>query len=81
MLFLECRINVAKVIQAGDQNVYAFVSKLESSQPVLLADGKTALAVTWDCHKYGVMTTLLCSRTLSKRIWPNSCRHGEPGTT
>ena len=56
-LILQVQVDLLKVIQSGDTDVYAFVSRFEAVQAARLATNRqSALATTWKTTKFGAVT-------------------------
>jgi hypothetical protein len=57
-LILEIHVDVHKVTQGNAVDVYAFISRFEAIQAVLLATNRqSALAATWRATQFGAVTT------------------------
>ena len=56
-LILEIQVDVHKVIQTHDLDVFAFVSRFDAIQPARLATNRqAALAATWQATQFGAVT-------------------------
>lgn len=56
-LILEVTIDLHKIAESDDVNIYAFVSRFEAIQAARLAtNNQAALASTWDATQFGAVT-------------------------
>jgi len=56
-LILQVHVDLLKVIQSGETDVYAFISRFEAVQAARLATNRqSALATTWKATKFGAVT-------------------------
>ena len=56
-LILEIQVDLLKVIQSDDVDVFAFISQFEAIQPARLATNhQAALVTTWRSTKFGAVT-------------------------
>jgi hypothetical protein len=56
-LILQVHVDLVKVIQSGETDVYAFISRFEAIQAARLATNRqSALATTWKATKFGAVT-------------------------
>lgn len=56
-LILQVHVDLLRVIQSGETDVYAFISRFEAVQAARLATNRqSALATTWKATKFGAVT-------------------------
>lgn len=56
-LILQVHVDLLKVLESGETDVYAFISRFEAVQAARLATNRqSALATTWKATKFGAVT-------------------------
>ena len=57
-LILEVHVDIHRVVQSGNVDVFAFISRFDALQAVQLANRRAALATTWRATRFGAVTTV-----------------------